>query len=79
MWKGGQEARGEQRGAILAPLALLDTDQPVHTCNVRQLQADDFTDAQARGIARRGGRTEVPTVGTGMEALYTPARPGHAP
>ena len=38
--------------AILAPFALLDPDQPALTFKVRELEADDFTDAQARGIGR---------------------------
>jgi hypothetical protein len=41
----GQKAGGKQRVAILAPFALLDTDQPALTFNVCELQADDGTDA----------------------------------
>jgi hypothetical protein len=64
----GQEAGGEPCGASLAPFALLDPDQPALTCKVRELQADNFTNAQTSG---RGGHQEdaVPRVrGTGEQA-----------
>ena len=65
----GQEAGGEQGGAILAPFALLDTDQPALTFNVRELQADDCTDAQARGIGRHQEDTVPGVLGTREQAL----------
>jgi hypothetical protein len=55
--QGGQQAGGEQRGTILAPCARFDPDQPALTCNVRALQADDCTDAQARGLGRHQEHT----------------------
>jgi hypothetical protein len=51
----GQQARGEQRGAILAPFALRAADEPPITCDIRQPQPDDFAAAPARGI---GGHQE---------------------
>jgi hypothetical protein len=51
----GQQAGGEERGAILAPFALLDADQHPITCDIRQREPDDFANAQASG---RGGHQE---------------------
>ena len=65
----GQEAGGEQRGAILAPFALLDTDQPARTFEVRELQADDFTDTQACGIGRHQEDTVPGVLGTRAPTL----------
>jgi len=46
----GQQAGGEQGRAILAAFPLLDAEQPALTFDIRALQPDDFTDAQASGI-----------------------------
>jgi hypothetical protein len=51
----GQQPDGEQGGAILAPFALLDAEQHPITCDICELEPDDFADAQASG---RGGHQE---------------------
>jgi hypothetical protein len=65
----GQEARGEQRVALLTPFALLDPDQSALTCNIRELQTDDFTAAQARGRGRHQDDTVPRALGTREQAL----------
>jgi hypothetical protein len=65
----GQQAGGEQRGAILAPLALLDPDQPAFAFNVRALEADDFTDAQASSIGGHQEDTVPGVLGAREQAL----------
>jgi hypothetical protein len=67
--QGGQQAGGEQRGTILAPCARFDPDQPALTCNVRALQADDCTDAQARGLGRHQEHTVSGVFGAREQAL----------
>ena len=51
----GQQAGGEPRGTVLAPLAWLDADQPPIPGESRAREPDDCADAQARGI---GGHQE---------------------
>ena len=51
----GQQPDGEQGVAILAPFALLDTEQHPITFDICELEPDDFADAQASGI---GGHQE---------------------
>jgi hypothetical protein len=41
----GQQTRGEQGVAILAPFALLDADEHPITFDIRELEPDDFADA----------------------------------
>jgi hypothetical protein len=65
----GQKAGGEQCRAILAPFALLDPDEPARTCNVRELEADDCTDAQARGLGRHQEDTVSGVLGAREQAL----------
>jgi hypothetical protein len=64
----GQEARGEQRGAILAAFARLAPAQPARTFQVRALQTDDCTAAQARGLGRHQEDTGSRGLGTQEEA-----------
>ena len=52
---GGQQARGEQRGAILAPFARLDAEEHPIPFKSRQPPPDACADAPARG---RGGHPE---------------------
>jgi len=64
-----QQAGGQQRVAILTPFALLDADQPALTFNVRELQTDDCTDAQASGIGRHQEDPVSGVFGTREQAL----------
>jgi hypothetical protein len=47
---GGAPCGQPARGALLAPLALLDADEPPSTVAIRALQPDDCAAAQARGL-----------------------------
>jgi hypothetical protein len=65
----GQEAGGEPRVAILAPFARLDPDEPALPFTVRELEADDCTDTQARGIGRHQEDTAPRVLGAREQAL----------
>jgi hypothetical protein len=65
----GQAARREQRVAILAPFAWFDPEQSALTFTGRELQADDFTDAQARGRGRHQEDTVPGGLGAREQAL----------
>jgi hypothetical protein len=58
-----------KRGAILAPFARLDTDASALTFDGRELEADDFTDTQARGIGGHQEDTVPGWLGTREQAL----------
>src|SRR5262249_23860089 len=65
----GQEAGGEERIAIRAPFAPRNTEQTTLPFNIRELQTDDLTDAQARGIGRHEEDAVPGVLGAREQAL----------
>ena len=63
-----QESFGENRVAILAPLARLHSDEHSGTVDVLGLQGDDFADSQSRGIR---GLQQDPVLQVGRRASTT--------
>lgn len=53
----GEETNGQEGGAVLASLALIDADAQAITFEVGELESHDFPDAPARG---RGGHEQGP-------------------